>query len=74
MVILKNSDMATYKVHSEENKATFGIRVSRARYDELKRLVVEGSKTVIKWFIVEAEYEPEAIAKAGNIAKGHLTH
>ncbi len=61
--------MNIYKVNFENNIAVSAFPVSALDFHDLKELKVEESKTVIKWCIVDADYENEAIDRANKTVK-----
>jgi hypothetical protein len=61
--------MAIFKVNFENNAAISGEVVPALLHEELTRLETEGSKTVLKWCIVDADHEDEALQRANQIAR-----
>jgi hypothetical protein len=61
--------MSMYKVQFKNNLAVNGMKVPIAAQDELKELGVDGSKLVIRWCIVDAEHENEALEIANKMVK-----
>lgn len=61
--------MYSYRVDFKDNVAVSAQPVLPTEYTELKELKMEAAKTVIKWCIVDAEKETEAIDLANRTAR-----
>jgi hypothetical protein len=61
--------MYSYRVDFKDNVAISAQPVRPTEYTELKELKVERAKTVLKWCIVDAEQETDAIAQANRTAR-----
>lgn len=61
--------MVSYRVDFKDNVAVSAQPVLPTEYTELKELKMEHSRTVLKWCIVDAEQEADAIALANRTAR-----
>ncbi|MBX2904422.1 MAG: hypothetical protein KF744_00185 [Taibaiella sp.] len=61
--------MYSFRVDFKDNIAVSAQPVLPTEYTELKELKLERARTVLKWCIVDAEQEADAIAQANRTAK-----
>ncbi len=61
--------MPFYKVTFNDNKASSAESVQISSVDELKEFGNVGDKTVIRWYVVEADTEQQAIDIADKVVK-----
>ena len=61
--------MSLYKVMFKDNLAVSGESISPGLYDDIKEFGTDGTTTFIKWYIVHADSETEAIKIANKVVR-----
>ena len=61
--------MSLYKVMFKDNLAISGESIPPGLYDDIKEFGTDGTATFIKWYIVHADSELEAIKIANKVVR-----